>query len=66
LIKIDLNDIAKKFLDVEYHPGQFPVVIRLRTPKIDTMIFTSGKMGCIGSKSEEFSRRTEKIAVQTL
>jgi TATA-box binding protein (TBP) (component of TFIID and TFIIIB) len=30
------------------------------------MIFTSGKMGCIGSKSEEFSRRTEKIAVQTL
>jgi len=66
LIKIDLNDITKKFLDVEYYPGQSPVVFRLRTPKTDTLIFTSGKMECIGSKSEEFSRNTVKIVVQTL
>ena len=33
--KLDLNDITKKFPDVEYHPEQFPgAVFRLKTPKL--------------------------------
>ena len=32
--KMDLNDITRKFPDVEYHPEQFPgLVMRIREPK---------------------------------
>jgi transcription initiation factor TFIID TATA-box-binding protein len=65
--KMDLNDITKKFPDVEYHPDLFPgLVFRLRTPKTATLIFTSGKMVCTGSKSEEMARKAVKTVVQTL
>ena len=65
--KMDLNDITKKFPDVEYHPDQFPgLVFRLRTPKTATLIFTSGKMVCTGSKSEEIARKAVKTVVQKL
>lgn len=56
--KMDLNEITKKFSDVEYHPDQFPgLVFRLKTPKTATLIFTSGKMVCTGSTSEEMARK---------
>jgi transcription initiation factor TFIID TATA-box-binding protein len=65
--KIDLNEITRKFPDVEYHPDQFPgLVFRLRTPKTATLIFTSGKMVCTGSKSEEMARKAVKTVVQML
>ena len=65
--KMDLNEITKKFPDVEYHPDQFPgLVFRLRTPKTATLIFTSGKMVCTGSKSEEIARKAVKTVVQKL
>jgi len=65
--KIDLNDITRKFPDVEYHPDQFPgLVFRLKIPKTATLIFTSGKMVCTGSKSEEMARKAVKIVVQNL
>jgi TATA binding protein of transcription factor TFIID len=32
--KMDLNDITRKFPDVEYHPDVFPgLVFRLKSPK---------------------------------
>ncbi len=65
--KIDLNEITRKFPDVEYHPDQFPgLVFRLRTPKTATLIFTSGKMVCTGSKSEDMARKAVKTVVQKL
>jgi len=65
--KIDLNEITRKFPDVEYHPDQFPgLVFRIRTPKTATLIFTSGKMVCTGSKSEEMARKAVKTVVQML
>jgi len=65
--KMDLNDITRKFPDVEYHPDQFPgLVFRLKTPKTATLIFTSGKMVCTGSKSEEMARKAVKTVVQNL
>jgi transcription initiation factor TFIID TATA-box-binding protein len=52
--RVDLNLITKKFVDVEYHPDQFPgLVIRLKEPKTATLVFSSGKMVCTGAKSEE-------------
>ena len=65
--KMDLNDITRKFPDVEYHPDQFPgLVFRLKTPKTATLIFTSGKMVCTGSKSQEMAKKAVKIVVQNL
>ncbi len=65
--KLDLNDITKKFPDVEYHPEQFPgAVFRLKTPKTATLLFTSGKMVCTGSKSEEMAVKAVNTVVQKL
>jgi transcription initiation factor TFIID TATA-box-binding protein len=51
--KVDLNQITKNFVDVEYHPDQFPgLVFRLKVPKTATLIFSSGKMVCTGAKKE--------------
>ena len=65
--KLDLNDITKNFPDVEYHPEQFPgAVFRLKTPKTATLLFTSGKMVCTGSKSEEMAVKAVNTVVQKL
>ena len=65
--KMDLNEITRTFPDVEYHPDQFPgLVFRLTSPKTATLIFTSGKMVCTGSKSEEMARKAVKTVVQKL
>ena len=65
--KMDLNNITKKFPDVEYHPDQFPgLVFRLKSPKTATLIFTSGKMVCTGAKSEQMSKNAVKIVVEKL
>jgi len=65
--KMDLNDITKKFPDVEYHPDQFPgLVFRLKSPKTATLIFTSGKMVCTGAKSEQMSKNAVKTVVEKL
>jgi len=65
--KLDLNEITKKFPDVEYHPEQFPgAVFRLKTPKTATLLFTSGKMVCTGSKSEEMAVKAVNTVVTKL
>jgi transcription initiation factor TFIID TATA-box-binding protein len=65
--KLDLNEITKKFPDIEYHPEQFPgAVFRLKTPKTATLLFTSGKMVCTGSKSEEMAVKAVNTVVQKL
>jgi len=65
--KLDLNEITKKFPDVEYHPEQFPgAVFRLKIPKTATLLFTSGKMVCTGSKSEEMAVLAVNTVVKKL
>ena len=65
--KLDLNEITKKFPDVEYHPEQFPgAAFRLKSPKTATLLFTSGKMVCTGSKSEEMAVKAVNTVVQKL
>ena len=65
--KLDLNDITKKFPDVEYHPEQFPgLVFRLKVPRTATLIFRTGKMVCTGAKSEEMAIKAVNTVVQKL
>ena len=65
--KMDLNEITRIFPDVEYHPDQFPgLVFRLKIPKTATLIFTSGKMVCTGSKSEKMAKDAVKKVVGKL
>jgi transcription initiation factor TFIID TATA-box-binding protein len=65
--RIDLVEITKTFPDVEYHPEQFPgLVFRLKSPKTATLIFSSGKMVCTGSKSEDAAVNAVRTVVQKL
>jgi len=65
--KLDLKDITMKFPDVEWHPEQFPgAVFRLKSPRTATLLFSTGKMVCTGSKSEEIARKAVKTVVQKL
>jgi transcription initiation factor TFIID TATA-box-binding protein len=65
--RIDLNAIVKSFPGVEYRPEQFPgLVFRLKRPKTATLIFSSGKMVCTGSKSEKEARRAVLTVVKEL
>src|SRR5437870_9814832 len=65
--RVDLNMITKNFVDVEYHPDQFPgLVFRLKNPKTATLIFSSGKMVCTGAKSEDQSRKAVQEVVKRL
>jgi len=59
--------LQKKFPDTEYHPEQFPgLVFRLKNPKTGTLIFSTGKMVCTGSKSEELAVKAVNTVVQKL
>ncbi len=65
--KLDLIKIQAKFPDVEYHPEQFPgAVFRIRNPKTATLLFSTGKMVCTGSKSEELAVKAVNIVVNKL
>jgi len=65
--RIDLNAIVRVFPGVEYRPEQFPgLVYRLKKPKTATLIFSSGKMVCTGSKSERQARKAVLKVVDEL
>ena len=64
---IDLNSIVRVFPGVEYRPEQFPgLVFRSQKPKATTLIFSSGKMVCTGSKSERKARKAVNKVVDEL
>jgi transcription initiation factor TFIID TATA-box-binding protein len=65
--RVDLNAVVKGYPGVEYRPEQFPgLVFRLKRPKTATLIFSSGKMVCTGSKSEKEARRAVLTVVKEL
>ena len=56
--KVDLNLITKNFVDVEYHPDQFPgLVFRLKSPKTATLIFSLREDGLHWCKIGEAVKR---------
>jgi len=65
--KLDLYNIQKKFPAVEYNPELFPgAVFRLKNPKTATLLFSTGKMVCTGSKSSELAVRAVNLVVEKL
>lgn len=68
--KFNLLDIVKAFAsarNVSYNPKRFPgLVFRLKRPKTATLIFSTGKMVCTGSKSEKQARSAVKKVVREL
>ncbi len=65
--RLDLYDIQKKFPAVEYHPEQFPgAVFRLKNPKTSTLLFSTGKMVCTGSKSSDLAVKAVNAVVEKL
>lgn len=65
--KIDLIAIFKVFRNVKYMPNRFPgLVFRLKRPKTATLIFSTGKMVCTGSKSAKLAKRAVNKVVKQL
>jgi transcription initiation factor TFIID TATA-box-binding protein len=49
--KMDLNKIARKYVDVEYNPEKFPgLVMRVQDPKATILVFSTGKMVVTGMR----------------
>jgi len=64
---LDLRRIAMNCRNVEYNPKRFAAAImRIRDPKTTAMIFASGKMICLGAKSEELSKEAAKRYAQAI
>ena len=64
---LDLDSIVRVFPGVDYRPERFPgLVYRLKKPRTTTLIFSSGKMVCTGSKSERQARRAVLQVVDEL
>jgi transcription initiation factor TFIID TATA-box-binding protein len=61
--KIDLNQIARKYPEVEYNPERFPgLVMRIEKPRATILIFSTGKMVVTGlRKAAEAPRVVEKV-----
>lgn len=52
--EIDLENVVDKLEKVMYEPEQFPgAVFRMEQPKVVFLIFSTGKLVCVGAKKEQ-------------
>lgn len=52
--EIDLESVVYKLRRVMYEPEQFPgAVYRMNAPKVVFLIFSAGKLVCVGAKKEQ-------------
>ena len=63
-VKLNLREIALQSKNAEYNPKRFSAVImKIKDPKTTGLIFSTGRIVCLGAKNEEESRRAcRKIA----
>jgi transcription initiation factor TFIID TATA-box-binding protein len=61
--KINLNEIARKYEDVEYNPERFPgLVMRITEPRATFLIFSTGKMVVTGlRRADEAGPGVKKV-----
>jgi transcription initiation factor TFIID TATA-box-binding protein len=65
--EIDLSTLAEKLSNSHYNPKRFPAVIFKKSePKSTVLVFRSGKLIIIGSKSEEDADRVSKFAAKRI
>jgi len=51
---INLQEIQKKFPEIDYNPKIFPgAIFKIISPKTTTLIFRTGNLVCTGAKSEK-------------
>ena len=63
--KFSLEMLAANLHEAEYEPESFPgLVYRVKDPKASTLIFTTGKIICSGSKSFDDAKKAIKKTVQ--
>ncbi len=64
---VDLNTILRVFPDTQYRPETFPgLIFRLKKPRATALIFRSGKMVCVGTRSERQCKRAVNNIVDEL
>ena len=65
-VEFNMNEVAVGLglENVEYEPEQFPgLVYRVEEPKAVILIFSSGRIVCVGAKStEDVSKAVEKVS----
>ena len=55
---LNLREIALKATNAEYNPKRFSAVImKIKEPKTTALIFSNGRIVCLGAKTEEDSRK---------
>jgi len=58
---VDIEETVYKLKGVMYEPEQFPgLIYRMEEPKTTFLIFHSGKLVCVGAKTEEDLYRAVK------
>jgi transcription initiation factor TFIID TATA-box-binding protein len=56
--QLNLREIALQIKNAEYNPKRFSAVItKLKEPKTTALIFSSGRIVCLGAKTEEMSKK---------
>ena len=56
--ELNLREIALQTKNAEYNPKRFSAVImKIKEPKTTALIFSSGRMVCLGAKNEEESKK---------
>ena len=59
---INLKEIALQAENTQYAPNKFSgLIMRIKKPKATALIFATGKMVCLGAKTEEESKNACKI-----
>lgn len=65
--RFDLVDIVKRFPNASYDPKKFPgLALKLASAKATTLIFSTGKMICAGTKSEKHAIIAVGIVIDSL
>jgi len=58
---LNLREIALKAINAEYNPKRFSAVImKIKEPRTTALIFSNGKIVCLGAKTEEDSKKACK------
>jgi len=65
--RVDLDKVVEHLEGTEYEPEQFPgIVYRFKDPKAATLIFSSGKIVCTGTRNIEDVNKVIKKLIRLL
>lgn len=65
--KLDLMLIAQHAYNIEYNPNKFiAAIIKLRSPKTTTLLFSSGNVVCTGGKSIHDNKKASRRIARTV